>query len=183
MGVAAGIGVRRNQEVQSLVFPRAIFTRAQAEGWASFHGFDHGVASVIGDHVVVVHRPLDAFERSTVRLVDLDDPHGIAAVVGRLSRAAEPASASISYLKSRADRERYERYGRRLRRRALARAGARRSGPNDELVTWYLRWFERTHPRFSVHESRVATAIASQLGAAPRDHALDYLRKLGFSGA
>lgn len=173
-------------EVHALVFPRSTFTPAEAAAWASLHGFDHARVYDEGHGLVVEHRPRRLFDPQTLHRVMLEPEAGVGAILGRMIRWAPPASARLSYLESDADRDRYDRYSVELRRRALL--GDTRVGPdallrgeNEDLARWYGRWFDRTHDGAGRFELEVADAINRGLLQASREHALDFVRKLGYA--
>lgn len=172
-------------EVHVLVFPRFRFTTPQAAAWASLHGFDHGVVDVVGDGIRVEHRPRGVFDPATLHPILVDPEEGIRAVVGGVFRHAPRASSRLSYLLTDEDVARYERFSAALRARALigdTRVGLdANSRENLDLARWYRAWFVRTHPGPSEEDLWTADAIATGIMQASREHALDYVGKLGYA--
>jgi hypothetical protein len=174
-------------DVHLLEFPER-FSRAEAIAWASLHGFDHDVVDSTGRRVVVEPLPVRAFAPSSLRW-ETFRPSGVNAIVGLLGRReSRRASEDLSYLKTDADRRRYERYSRLLRRRtAEGRSRVKLTGrsptKNADLASWYGRWFRPTHPAATREDLAVGRAIMRGLGEASREHALEYVRKLGFRGS
>jgi hypothetical protein len=176
------VGTERAElAVQLLMFPERL-SRAEAIAWASLHGFDHDVVGRSRPFLISALPArdfvLDSFRRRTFR------PSGVEAMVGRLDRRPSRLSDELSYLRTDADRRRYERYSRLLRRRAAegrthVGVGANTS-KNADLKAWYEDWFLQTHPHPSREEIEVKRAIVRGLGQASRMHAFEYVRKLGF---
>lgn len=159
-------------EVRALIFPRERFTTAEAMAWGSLHGFDHGRAKLRRGFVVLPQEESASTTRGD-RQITVDARDGIFAVVGPRGRPRRPLY----------DRH-YEAYSARLRKRALSgRSSIHKNAPvrgNDDLVAWYAEWFPSSHPRASRREIRVAHAIMHGIRQASREHALEYVRKLGY---
>ena len=173
-------------EIHELMFPRHAYSPPEAAAWASLHGFDHAMVRVEPTRIVVEHRPRGIFDPGTLHRVLLEPETRIGAVVGRVVRRSTPASERLTYLETDGDRDRYELLSEALRLRAVL--GDSRVGPdapnrreNEDLARWYGFWFERTHPGASAMSIRTAGAIARGLLQVSRDHALDFVRKLGYS--
>lgn len=196
-----GARIAQREEVQAVGFPRARFTVAEAQAWASLHGVDHGDVVMSDDWIRIDHRSRSAFDLASLHPIVIvaatpsgpqDD--GIRAMVGRRLPGrrgeVEPASARLSYLESEDSRRVYELYSAILRHRAFFGASritlgscaddSRDSRENAELVDWYLRWFERTHEDPSEEDLEVEEAIVRGLGQATREHAREYVGKLGW---
>ena len=179
--------MRADEEIQALVFDASLFTSAEAEAWASLHGFNHRGATLSRGRLVVLHQPRRAYEAETLREVRLP-LRGVHAIVGLPTRAGGADSLHLSYLPTRRARQTYECYSKLLRDRALrgrtcvsSDSFASPGDSNADLRRWYFCWFKRTHPDSTAHERLVASTISRGLSHADRSHALDYVRKLGYT--
>lgn len=172
-------------EVHALLFPSAVYSSPRAKAWASLHGFDHPTAEREGPWIRVEHMPRRLFDPTSLHPLILDPNDGIRAVAGRVVRRSPRASDRLVYLDTDQERDRYEQFSERLRRRAFI--GDTRvtslapADGNEDIASWYERWFVRTHEGAGEDEWRVAEAILHGLRQASRDHALDYARKLGYA--
>lgn len=179
--------MRASQEIQALLFDVSLFAPAEAEAWASLHGFDHRRVTRFRERLVVVHQPRRMYQVGTLREVRLP-LRGVRAIVGILTRAGGADIPRLAYLPTRRARQTYDQYSELLRdrvlrghTRVLSDSFAFPGDSNVDLRRWYFRWFERTHPDSTAHERLVASAISRGLSHADRSHALDYVRKLGYT--
>ena len=166
-------GAGPEESIRALVFPRNQFAPADAMAWGSLHGFDHATVRVVGDHLLMPQGGTSA-KNPRGGLVVIDARDGIEAFTGPRGELTT-------------DGPDYARHAAKLRSIALSgrstihRAALPHDG-NDDLAAWYIAWFPTTHPGASRRELNIARAIVHGLRQASREHALTYVRKLGYRG-